>query len=291
MLSACGGRDVVKIDKPTLLLPAGRPVPGATEIQVSLNNSVIPAEDLADADGGHWLKIATQDLPSSGAITIRYKRMAGPLSLYKEPSKERQRWLAESRYIDCSDGAIKAKAAELTVGVETDIDKARRIQEFVIGYVQLDTQRSNSYLEKASQTYSVQKGTCMNFSRLFVALARAAGVPARTVWGIVYGHEDDGIYDYHHQWAEALGQDGCWHPMDFNYTTSYDLNDIRYLDLLYAAEENAVLRSRGSVQIELGDVEFFDDYPAPTSGKLGFELLEDRRPESMTVRYAFRFTR
>jgi hypothetical protein len=81
----------------------------------------------------------------------------------------------------------------------------------------------------------------MNFSRLYVALCRASDIPARTVWGVVYGYNDDNIYDYHHQWAEVMDESGYWHPCDFNYTTDFDLNDIRYLDLIYAAEVSWLL--------------------------------------------------
>lgn len=77
----------------------------------------------------------------------------------------------------------------------------------------------------------------MNFSRLFTALCRASGIPARTVWGIIY---DEGIYDHHRQWAEFRDEEGYWHPLDFNFTKTIDLDDLRYLDLIYAPEENPV---------------------------------------------------
>ena len=45
------------------------------------------------------------------------------------------------------------------------------------------------------------------------------------------------IHNYvynHHQWAESLNDSDYWHAADFGYTIDFDLNDIRYLDLIYA---------------------------------------------------------
>jgi hypothetical protein len=39
----------------------------------------------------------------------------------------------------------------------------------------------------------------------------------------------------------------------------------------------------------LGEVKYFNDYPATLTGRLGFELLEDERPEYMTVEYSYKF--
>ena len=152
-------------------------------------------------------------------------------------------WISPSYYIDSDHEDLAVKAAELTEGLETRLEKAKEIHNYVYNHVALKIYFDAS-LEKASRTDELGYGTCMNASRLFVALCRAAGVPARTVWGIVYAHEDTGDYDNHHQWAESLDDSGDWHAADFGYTIDFDLNDIRYLDLIYAAEENSIIRNR-----------------------------------------------
>jgi hypothetical protein len=179
---------------------------------------------------------------------------------------------------------IESKAEELTKDFQSNIDKAKQVQQFVIRHVALKIYR-DSFLEKASGTYDLGYGTCINFSRLYIALCRAAGIPARSVWGVIYGYTNDNIYDYHHQWAEIQDEEGYWHPADFNYTKNFDLNDIRYLDLLYAAEENTFIGNNETGEIMLGEVEYFNGYPAPLTGRLGFELVSDNRPDSMTVKY------
>ena len=95
------------------------------------------------------------------------------------------------------------------------------------------------------------------------------------------------IYDYHHQWAEILDESGYWHPSDYNYTTSFNLNDLRYLDLIYAAEENTMIQNRGSYEIMFENLKYYNDYPVTLTANLGFELISDNRPDSMTVKYKY----
>jgi hypothetical protein len=196
-------------------------------------------------------------------------------------------WTEDSYYIDASNRFIKDKAVALTNGTQNNIEKAKLIQQYVISNMTYNVY-PNSFQEKASKTFELHYGSCMNYSRLFIALCRAVNVPARSVWGIVYGYDDDGVYDYHHQWAEILDNDGFWHPLDLNYSTSFNLADVRYLDLLYGAEENSIL-TNSSYEIHLGNVSYFHNYPATLTGKLGFVLTDDHRPDYMLVSYTYKF--
>ncbi|MBN1413809.1 MAG: transglutaminase domain-containing protein [Bacteroidales bacterium] len=276
------------ISNENLLFPAGRSFLGSSEITVTTNDAVCSPEFIYDSCGGYWIKIHKEDLPKNGIICIQYIRKKEDLILFQEPAASENDWLSESFYIDCNHDLVKAKAAQLTQYPNGNIEKAKQIQQFVIGHIAFQNYK-DSFLEKASTTYTLGYGTCMNFSRLYIALCRAAGIPARSVWGIVYGYNNDNIYDYHHQWAEIRDENGYWHPADFNYTRSFDLNDIRYLDLLYAAEENSFLYENSSGTIIPGNVKYFNNYPATLTGRLGFEMTEDHRPEYMTVQYTYTF--
>jgi hypothetical protein len=275
-------------DSEYLYFPAGRSFLGESEIGITMNGSAYNPEFIYDSCGGYWIGIHQEDLPENGTITLQYIRKKEDLLLFPEPAADKNNWLDPSYYIDCDHDLIKAKSAELTKDLNNTIDKAKQIQQFVIHHVQLKIYE-NSFLEKASSTFELGYGTCMNFSRLYIALCRAAGIPARSVWGVIYGYNNDNIYDYHHQWAEIQDENGYWHPADFNYTKNFNLNDIRYLDLLYAAEENTFITGTKNGEILLGDVEYFNGYPAPLTGRLGFELVSDYRPDSMTVKYTYTF--
>jgi hypothetical protein len=99
--------------------------------------------------------------------------------------------------------------------------------------------------------------------------------------------DDIGGYNNHHQWAESLDDSGYWHAMDFGYTIDFDLNDIRYLDLIYAAEENFILKNRKDYHIMFEDMFYTNDYPTVPDGKIRFRLLSDSRPDSMVVEYSY----
>ena len=58
--------------------------------------------------------------------------------------------------------------------------------------------------DKASEVLASGKGDCTEHALLFVAMARAAGIPARGVHGLVYASYGDGVPAlYWHAWAEV----------------------------------------------------------------------------------------
>ena len=57
------------------------------------------------------------------------------------------------------------------------------------------------------------RGDCTEHALLFVALARAAGIPARQVHGLVHTDTGAGPALYWHEWAEIL-LDGRWVAVD-----------------------------------------------------------------------------
>jgi len=68
--------------------------------------------------------------------------------------------------------------------------------------------------DRASDVLAAGKGDCTEHSVLFVALARALGIPARQVHGLVYARYADGKDAlYWHAWAEVLSA-GEWIALD-----------------------------------------------------------------------------
>ena len=64
-------------------------------------------------------------------------------------------------------------------------------------------------IPSALETLKTRKGDCNEHSTLFIALARAVGIPTRMVTGLVY---IKGRFGYH-AWVEVKGRDG-WVNVD-----------------------------------------------------------------------------
>jgi len=273
-----------------LIFPVGRSFLNTSSINIKIGDAKFNSDldFVFDSCGGYWLQIPKSTIFDNESIVITITRKKGDMELFSEIVGHKQDWISPSYYIDSDNENIVLKANELTKELITSIEKAKAIQQFVINHVEINIIYKDSFLDKASKTYELGYGTCINFSRLYVALCRAANIPARTVWGIVYGYNNDNIYDYHHQWGEILDESGYWHPSDFNYTTSFDLNDIRYLDLIYAAEENTIIKDRDSYNIMFENLNYYHDYPVTLTARLGFELKSDNRPDSMIVEYSYK---
>jgi hypothetical protein len=285
LLTACG---TVKNVSHSLLIPVGRTsVVGGNSFQVLIDNELYDPRVTDDNYGGYWVEIPFDPQVNSEVllqITVRDE----PGELYREKSENLQKWLNPSELIDSDDPALIAVAETLTLDDNTALEKAQHIQRFVIGYLEFRN-FMNHFSYKASDTYEMGYGTCVNYARLFVALCRAAHVPARTVWGIIY---NNGVYDHHHEWAEFLDDDGYWHPLDLTFTTSFEVSDIRYLDLIYASEENPLYEQSRSERYSanLSQIIVFDTTEKAFDGRLGFKLVNDNYPNSFIVEHLFKLS-
>lgn len=122
---------------------------------------------------------------------------------------ERRAALAVTATIDAGDPAVAELAREITAG---ESDPARRVDRLVEWtFKNLDKDLSTN-LTTASQVLAHRQGDCTEHALLFVALARAAGIPAREVSGLVYMGDAIQRFGWH-AWAEVdLG--GRWVQVD-----------------------------------------------------------------------------
>jgi transglutaminase-like putative cysteine protease len=103
----------------------------------------------------------------------------------KENRAELEHFLQPTKLLP-TDGVVKATAIEITSGAKTDIDKARAIYEWIV---------DNTFRNPKTRGCGVGDirfmlesrdlgGKCADLNALYVGLARAAGLPARDVYGI-----------------------------------------------------------------------------------------------------------
>ncbi len=102
--------------------------------------------------------------------------------------KEIERFLQPTAHIP-TDGKIKAKADELTKGISDRFERVKKIYDWVTLTTFRDPKVIGCGIGDASKMINSGYfgGKCTDISSLFVALLRAAGIPAREVFGIRLG--------------------------------------------------------------------------------------------------------
>jgi transglutaminase-like putative cysteine protease len=125
-----------------------------------------------------------------------------------------------------TDGIVKASADTITRGARTDLDKARAIYDWIVDNTRREpTVRGCGVGDIRFMLESKDlAGKCADLNALFVGLARAAGLPARDVYGIraaksAYGYKSLGaasetVTKSQHCRAEVYLADHGWVPVD-----------------------------------------------------------------------------
>lgn len=117
------------------------------------------------------------------------------------------------------DPDIEAKAQELTADLNNYYYKAKSILEWVENHFSYEVQNSE---HSALWGFEHTEADCSEYSNLFIALARASGIPAKTVSGYLpftslYETEGNNLRDSGHQWVIIYLPSVGWTPVDLTY--------------------------------------------------------------------------
>ena len=101
----------------------------------------------------------------------------------------------------------------------------------------------------AAESFAMGAGVCQDHAQIFIAGARAMGIPARYVSGYLLAEDDDALHETH-GWVEALVPDLGW--VGFDPSNQICVTE-RYLRLASGLDADAAAPIRGSVTI-VGDI-------------------------------------
>ncbi len=146
-----------------------------------------------------------------------FKTAALPVS---EPSV--QEWLKPTAFVQSGDARLVNKAREILNGEADTWQAANKLCHWV--HENMRTTFS-ARLTNAVEVLQSMQGDCTEHSILFIGLARAAGIPAREVAGLVYVGDEPGFY--FHQWAAVWV--GKW--VDVDPTFDQPLVDVTHIKL------------------------------------------------------------
>jgi transglutaminase-like putative cysteine protease len=114
---------------------------------------------------------------------------------------------------------IAEAAVSVTKGQTGDEAKARALYDWVGSRIAYDDDKVRAYVDQGDwreqgpeQTFSTRKGVCIDYARLYAAMARASGLDVRVVTGL--GYDGRGGYGAH-AWNEVyLKEQQRWVSLD-----------------------------------------------------------------------------
>lgn len=122
--------------------------------------------------------------------------------------------------IDSDSKIIKAAAADI-IGQETEpMAVAEKLYNYVIDNMEYDWERYAAVEREnllASELLDIKKGVCEDYSVLYAALCRAAGIPIKYVVGLpvmTLAMEEDNQLESGHAWNEIYFEGYGWIPVD-----------------------------------------------------------------------------
>ena len=166
------------------------------------------------------------------ALTIRTKVKTSDIIFFDDyvprDNNVISAYLGTAAGIESTHGEIVDLAGKITAGMSNDWEKARAITKWTASNIKYNanaaTRNSGALAALQSRT-----GVCEDYAKLSVALARAAGIPAR----VVYGYTDSGskwpaggafsLKGYRHAWAEFYLAGRGWVPADPTRSTANNL--------------------------------------------------------------------
>jgi transglutaminase-like putative cysteine protease len=179
-------------------------LPPTTNYQDVIIDSIdpVPSDVYQDSDG-NWL--AEYNLNSQEKRTIHVK---GKVKVLHTPRTEalsaenRKKYTTAQKYWETNSSEIK--------NIVKDLDTTRDIYEYVVDTLTYDYAKvagDNTRLGAKNTVQTPSNAVCLEFTDLFVALARAKGIPARSIEG--YAHTENDklrplslVKDVLHAWPE-----------------------------------------------------------------------------------------
>jgi len=165
-------------------------LPADTNYQQVIYNSIEPRPEQVNIDeDGNWLAQYVIDpkakllVKAIGNIKLSYFPI--PEFESKLTNEQILKYTQADQYWETDSEIIKAKARELV--------SAKQIYDYLVGNFTYNYQRLDTQTQRFGALESLknpQQAICMEFTDTFIALARAAGIPAREHNGYAYTEND-----------------------------------------------------------------------------------------------------
>jgi len=176
-----------------------------------------------------WVQFAADERKPWVELTSRVQTRNRVVDWTAKPAAEDAEtlrfWLQPTHWIP-TDGIVAKTAQQATRGATTDLEKVRRIYEWVVTNTFRDPKTrgcGEGDIKTMLETGNLG-GKCADLNAIFVGLCRASGVPARDVYGVrvapsAFGYQQLGapsasLQGAQHCRAEVYLRGHGWLPMD-----------------------------------------------------------------------------
>lgn len=146
----------------------------------------------------------------------------GP-KLIVENTAELNAFLVPDKHIESTDKTVAAKAAEITKGLNSDIEKARAIYEWVTQNIRYDYEKYKRHLNGsydneygALLALTSKKGVCYDYAALIAALGRASGIQTKVVYGTGKVNGTSGYHAWNEMYIDGQGK---WIKLDATFAS------------------------------------------------------------------------
>ncbi len=180
--------------------------------------SPVPEEIYIDQDGNYLARYLlsgkeNQTVIFRGSIFLypedRKKIISSEATVENIPEDVRENYTGSEVFWEVDDPVIQEKAVQLTDSGASVISNLNSIYDYVVAHLSYDKERLAGAFERLGAKKALERrnnALCTEYADLFIALARAAGIPARLVEG--YAHsavvvDTPQVEDALHAWVEV----------------------------------------------------------------------------------------
>ena len=156
--------------------------------------------------------LSTDEVQGAGqTVTGNIVEVRDPLTLNESPDPDPRLYLQPEMFLESDAPEIVAEAQKAVAGVVGARARAERLVRYVNTLLE---KKPTVSLPSALEVLRTRVGDCNEHTALYVAMARALGIPARVAVGVVHLR---GAF-YYHAWPEVrvqgAGSHTVWIPVD-----------------------------------------------------------------------------
>jgi hypothetical protein len=231
-------QSLIKADK---LIPGSEKTSFLKARMSGIDSAIIPGDHRQTVFSGH-IKEPTD--PFGIEVNVEDLKVLTKRNRPLPETSARQHLESSSKY-DSKDQLIVAKAKEITSKADSRIQKVEQLVKWTAENIKNSEREALNSIE----VLRAREGECQAHAILYIALARALGIPTRIVYGLVYSDKGGFLY---HAWAESYVNG--WLAVDptLNQVPA-DATHIKLFTGESAFHRDTLLGTVGKVRMEIVD--------------------------------------